>query len=156
MRFAFALIALGLVAGLPATTRAQTWDEYRPAGIGFRIEMPGKPKLETQKTKAGNTAYQAIVGFRDMAFLAIYGTKDEKSPLDTNTLLDAVAKGMTEGKTVLSSKADMIGGYPARRILIEDADKDKIEARIVFADNRLIQALFVGPAGSPLGLVFSI
>ena len=104
MRFAFALIALGLVAGLPATTRAQTWDEYRPAGIGFRIEMPGKPKLETQKTKAGNTAYQAIVGFRDMAFLAIYGTKDEKSPLDTNTLLDAVAKGMTEGKTVLSSK----------------------------------------------------
>ena len=154
MRFAFALIALGLVAGLPATTRAQTWDEYRPAGIGFRIEMPGKPKLETQKTKAGNTAYQAIVGFRDMAFLAIYGTKDEKSPLDTNTLLDAVAKGMTERKTVLSSKADMIGGYPARRILIEDADKDKIEARIVFADNRLIQALFVGPAGSPLGRRF--
>ena len=39
MRFAFALIALGLVAGLPATTRAQTWDEYRPAGIGLRIEI---------------------------------------------------------------------------------------------------------------------
>ena len=37
----------------------------------------------------------------------------------------------------------MIGGYPARRLLIEDADKDKIEARIVFADNRLIQALFI-------------
>ena len=88
--------------GLPTTTRAQTWDEYRPAGIGFRIEMPGKPKLETQKTKAGNTAYQAIVGFRDMAFLAIYATRDEKSPLDTNTLLDAAVKGMTEGKTVLS------------------------------------------------------
>jgi hypothetical protein len=152
MRFAFALIALGLVSGLPA--HAQTWDEYRPAGIGFRIEMPGKPKLETQKTKAGNTAYQAIVGFRDMTFLAIYGTKDEKSPLDTNTLLDAVVKGMTEGKTVLSSKTDMIGGYPARRILIEDADKDKIEARIVLADNRLIQALFVGPAGNPLGRRF--
>ena len=32
MRFAFALIALGLVASLPATARAQTWDEYRPAG----------------------------------------------------------------------------------------------------------------------------
>jgi hypothetical protein len=154
MRFAFALIALGLVSGLPAKTHAQTWDEYRPTGIGFRIEMPGKPKLETQKTKAGNTAYQAIVGFRDMAFLAIYGTKDEKSPLDTNTLLDAVVKGMTEGKTVLSSKTDMIGGYPARRILIEDADKDKIEARIVLADNRLIQALFVGPAGNPLGRRF--
>ena len=67
MRFVLALIALGLVAGVPEKTHAQTWDEYRPAGIGFRIEMPGKPKLETQKTKAGNTAYQAVVGFRDMA-----------------------------------------------------------------------------------------
>jgi hypothetical protein len=38
--------------------------------------------------------------------------------------------------------------------LIEDADKDKIEARIVLADNRLIQALFVGPAGNPLGRRF--
>ena len=126
MRFAFALIALGLVAGLPATTRAQTWDEYRAGRHRIPHRNAGQAEAgETQKTKAGNTAYQAIVGFRDMAFLAIYGTKDEKSPLDTNTLLDAVAKGMTEGKTVLSSKADMIGGYPARRILIEDADKDK-------------------------------
>jgi len=90
MRFVYALIALGIAAGMPTKTNAQTWDEYRPAGIGFRIEMPGKPQLETQKTKAGNTAYQAIVGFRDMAFLAIYGTKDEKSPADTNALLDAV------------------------------------------------------------------
>jgi hypothetical protein len=48
----------------------------------------------------------------------------------------------------------MLGGYPARRILIEDGDKDKIEARIVFADNRLIQALFVGPAGNQLGRRF--
>jgi len=154
MRFVYALIALGLVAGVPTKTNAQTWDEYRPAGIGFRIEMPGKPQLETQKTKAGNTAYQAIVGFRDMAFLAIYGTKDEKSPADTNALLDAVVKGMTEGKKIVRSKAEMLGDYPARRILIEDGDKDKIEARIVFADNRLIQALFVGPAGNQLGRRF--
>ena len=51
MRLVYALIALGLVAGVPTKTNAQTWDEYRPAGIGFRIEMPGKPQLETQKTK---------------------------------------------------------------------------------------------------------
>ena len=89
-----------------------------------------------------------------MAFLAIYGTKDEKSPADTNALLDAVVKGMTEGKKIVRSKAEMLGGYPARRILIEDGDKDKIEARIVFADNRLIQALFVGPAGNQLGRRF--
>ena len=63
---------------------------------------------------------------------------------------------MTEGKTALSSKADMIGGYlPWRHRLLKDADKhkDKIEARRTICSlyNRPIQALFVGPAGSPLG-----
>ena len=65
-----------------------------------------------------------------------------------------VSAVMTEGKKIVRSKAEMLGGYPARRILIEDGDKDKIEARIVFADNRLIQALFVGPAGNQLGRRF--
>jgi hypothetical protein len=82
MRFAFAAIALGLLTVIPVTVRAQSWEEYRPAGIGFRIEMPGKPKLETQKTKAGYTAYHAVATYRDMAFLTIYGEKYEKKSDD--------------------------------------------------------------------------
>jgi hypothetical protein len=64
MRFALAAIALTLVTLVPAAAPAQSWEEHRPAGIGFRIEMPGKPKLETQKTKAGNTAYHAVAPAR--------------------------------------------------------------------------------------------
>ena len=145
MRFALAAIALALVTLVPATAGAQSWEEYRPAGIGFRIEMPGKPKLETQKTKAGNTAYHAVATYRDMAFLTIYGEKYEKKSDDREALLETVVKSFTESKKVLSSKKEMIGGYPARRVVIEDADKDKFEARIVIADDRLIQAILSDP-----------
>lgn len=152
MRLALTLIAFGILA-MPATTHAQTWEEYRPDGIGFRIEMPGKPKLETQSTRGGNKAYHASVGMRNMAFVVMYGDKDDK-PLDADRLLDAAVKGMTDDKKVLSSKKDMIGGLSARRVLVEDADKDNIEARIVIANGRLIQAIFVGPARNTTGRRF--
>jgi hypothetical protein len=71
-----------------------------------------------------------------------------------DNLLDAVVKGSAEDKKLLSSKKEMIGGYPARRVLIEDANKDQFESRIVIADNRLIQAIFIGPAGNAVGRRF--
>jgi hypothetical protein len=152
MRIALTLIAFGILA-MPATTQAQTWEEYRPDGIGFRIEMPGKPKLETQTSRGGNKAYHASVGMRNMAFVVMYGEKDDK-PGDADRLLDAAMKAMSEDKKVLNLKRDNISGYSARRILVEDADKDNIEARIVFANGRLIQAIFVGPARNTTGRRF--
>jgi hypothetical protein len=152
MRFAVTLIAFGILA-MPATTQAQTWEEYRPDGIGLRIEMPGKPKLETQTSKGGNKGYHASVGLRNMAFVVMYGEKDDK-PADADKLLDAAMKAMSEDKKVLNLKRDNISGYSARRILVEDADKDNIEARIVIANGRLIQAIFVGPARNTTGRRF--
>jgi hypothetical protein len=32
MRLGFALIALGIALVMPAATKAQSWDEYRPKG----------------------------------------------------------------------------------------------------------------------------
>jgi hypothetical protein len=154
MHLPFAAIALGLVMAAPPTALAQTWEEYRPPGVGFRIEMPAKPKLETQKTKAGNVAHHAVATYRDMAFLTIYGDKTQRKTDDRETMLDTVVRSVTEGKTVLSSKKEMIGGYPARRVVIEDADKDKFEARIVVTDDRLIQTIFIGPVGNALGRRF--
>ncbi len=151
MRLAFAMVALGIVIGLPASAKGQSWQEYRPEGIGFRIEMPGKPKLETRQTKAGKTAYHAVVGLKDMAFLVVYGAKDVA---DSDSALDAVVKAVAADNKLLNSKKEMIGASPARRILVEDADKDQFEFRIVIADNRLIQATFAGPAGNLLGRRF--
>ena len=154
MRFAFAATALALVTLVPATARAQSWEEYRPAGIGFRIEMPGKPKLETQKTKAGNTAYRAIATYRDMAFLASYDDKHEKKADDREGLLESVVKSFTEGEKVLSSKKEMIGGYPAPPRRARGRRQGQVRSQIVITDDRLIQAIFIGPAGNALGRRF--
>jgi hypothetical protein len=154
MRFVYALIALGVLAVVPVKANAQSWEEYRPDGGGFRVEMPGTPKLETKQSKAGNPDYYATVAFKNTAFLAVYSAVDDSNPADSEILLDAVVQGMSEGKKLLSSKKEMIGGYPARRVLFEDTDKDHFEARVVITGKRLIQALFVGPLGNPLGQRF--
>ncbi len=153
MRFGLALIVLGILTVVPVKANAQSWEEYRPDGGGFRVEMPGAPKLETKQSKAGNPDYYATVAFQNMAFLAVYSAVDN-NPADSEILLDAAVQGMSEGKKVLSSKKEMIGGYPARRVLFEDTDKDHFEARAVITGKRLIQALFVGPRGNPLGRRF--
>jgi hypothetical protein len=119
MRLVLALIALGILTAVPAKVNAQSWEEYRPDGGGFRVEMPGTPKLETKQSKAGNPDYYASVAFKRMAFLAVYSAVDD-NPAESEILLDALVQGMTEGKKLLSSKKEMIGGYPARRVLIED------------------------------------
>jgi hypothetical protein len=151
MRFGFALIVLGVLTVVPVKANAQSWEEYRPDGGGFRVEMPGTPKLETKQSKAGNPDYYATVAFQNMASLAMYSAVDDNNPADSEILLDAVVQGMGEGKKLLSSKKETIGGYPARRVLFEDTDKDHFESRVVITGKRLIQALFGGPRGNPLG-----
>ena len=68
MRFVYALIALGLAAGVPTKTNAQTWDEYRPAGIGFRIEMPGKPQLRNAENQSRQHGLSGNRGFSGHGF----------------------------------------------------------------------------------------
>ena len=110
------LCAIGLAGALwmPVNASAQSWAEYRPKEVGLRVEMPGKPKLEQQKTKAGNISNRAIVAYRDMAFMLNYGEKNDTPRPDTEVVLDAVVKEMLQGSKVLSSKKEMISGFPAR------------------------------------------
>ena len=100
------LCAIGLAGALlmPVNAYAQSWAEYRPKEVGLRIEMPGKPKVEQQKTKAGNISNRAIVTCRDMAFMLNYGEKNERPRNDTEVLLDTVIREMLQGSKVLSSK----------------------------------------------------
>lgn len=148
-----ALMALAASSALSATAKAEEWVEYRPDGAGFRIEMPAEPKLETKKAKSG-TSYQAVATAGNSAFLVIYGEKDAMKSGNRDMLLDAVVKGQAEDKKILSLKKDVIGGEPARRITLRDSDNDEYEIRTVIVNNRLVQALFVGPLGDKLGRRF--
>jgi len=61
---------------------------------------------------------------------------------------------MLQGSKVLSSKKEMISGFPARRVSYEDAEKDQFELRVLIANGRVIQAIFIGPTGNALGRRF--
>jgi hypothetical protein len=150
------LCAIGLAGALwmPVNAYAQSWAEYRPKEVGLRIEMPGKPKVEQQKTKGGNISNRAIVTYRDFAFMLNYGEKNEKPRPNVEALLDTIVSEMLQGAKILSSKKEMVSGFPARRVSYEDADKDQFELRVLIGNDRVIQAIFIGPAGNALGRRF--
>jgi hypothetical protein len=153
MRHKFAAIAFAAVLLMPALAKAQSWEEFRPKGIGFRIEMPGKPKIDTSKTSSGNLTHRALVTVEKTVFMVNYADKADMN-VNADILLDAVVKGQAEDKKTLGEKKDMIGGLTARRIKLEDSDKDQYEIRVVIIKNRLVQALYLGPIGDPLGKRF--
>ena len=159
MRRAFAAAALICSLGTPVYAESQNWQEYRPDEGGFRIEMPGKPELKTEQ-RNGRPAYSAVVGIDkslagdDLVFLVKYQEGDNKPGPDTEKMLDAVVKAMSEGGKLLDVKKESLGGYPARRFSLEDADKDTYQVRSVITDHYFIQALFIGPSGNELGKRF--
>jgi len=156
--FAVAAIALAMVSG--AHAEAPKWQVYQPKDGGFRIDMPGEPILKTTARKSGGDAYSALVSLdkssadADMVFLVKYAPMDRKPGPVTAGILDTVVKSMTEGGKLLSEKKEMLGGYPAERFAIEDADKDTSELRSVITDHQFIQVIYLGPPGNPMGKRF--
>lgn len=155
--FAFVLAA-SLVVGLPLA-QAQSWQEFRPKEGGFRIEMPGTPELKTED-RNGRPTHSAVVGIdksvagADLVFLVKYQESNRKPGPASEEVLDNVVKALAEGGKLLSASKESLGGFPARRFAVEDADKDISEPRSVITDHYFIQVIFLGPSGNPLGKRF--
>jgi hypothetical protein len=150
LRWVIALMAF--VAADPA--RALDWTEYRPDGIGFRIEMPYKPQLQKNPTASGSFTHHATAIVADSVFLVIYTDARHGGSSDAEALLDGVVKSQSEGKTVLGVKKETIGGKSARRLRMRDSDKIEFEIRSTIINDRLLQVLFVGPLDDPIGRRF--
>jgi hypothetical protein len=146
-------IALAAVGLLPAEVRAQSWQEYKPAGIGFRIELPRKPDIQTDNS-SGRTSIMAIATYRDLSFFVAHRDPGPGASAAADRLLDAIVKAHAEKKKVLRANNDPVGGLPSRRILVQEAGKLPEELRLIVINDRLVQALFIGPADDPLGKRF--
>ena len=159
MRFLIAVAAAVFAMLSPGYAEAQSWQEFRPKDAGFRIEMPGKPELKTEE-RNGRPTYSATVGLdksvagADLVFLVKYQEANRKPGPESEGVLDNVVKAMAEGGKLLSVNKESLGGYPARRFAVEDADKDNSEMRSVITDRHFVQILFLGPSGNPLGKRF--
>lgn len=152
-RFA-AVVALAAFVAAPA--QAQNWVEHKPAGIGYRIEMPAAPQIQARDVPTaigpikttmavvdrGSIAY--IVSHNDYPAAAIQG----KSPDD---LLDGIRNGQVGTHQLRSEQKIDMGGRPARHLVIETAQGQVILSRIVMVEARLFQAIYVGPRGTDAG-----
>jgi hypothetical protein len=158
MQAALRVIAVLAVMAVSAVAPAfaQDWAEYKPAGVGYRVEMPGAPKITVQdaptaigpiKTtlaivQRGNVAF--IVGHNDYPPQAIAGR-----PLDD--VLDGIVRGQVGQNTLRDQQKITISERPGRSAIIDTAQGQVIVTRAVMVETRLYQAIFVGPKGSETG-----
>ena len=150
-----AVLAIMAVSGV-APAFAQDWAEYKPAGAGYRVEMPGAPKITVKdaptaigpiKTtlaiiERGTVAF--IVGHNDYPPQAIAGR-----PLDE--VLDGIVQGQVGRNTLRDKQTITISERPGRAAIIDTPQGQVIVSRAVMVETRLYQAIYVGPKGSETG-----
>lgn len=159
MRLVLPVIVIALSLWPAAYAYSPNWQKFQPDGGGFTVEMPDKPELKIEE-RNGRKTYSALVAIDkaiagdDLVFLVKYQEATKHSVSENEDVLDNVVKAIAEGGKLLSVNKDKLGGFPARRFAIEDADKDTSELRAVITDRYFVQAIFLGPAGNALGKRF--
>lgn len=147
-----AIVLAVLVA--PGLARAQEWPEYKPNGIGYRIEMPKKWEESSQDvpTDLGPIKmHMATVDEKSKAYMSIYSVfpKEHIDKTPADRLLDNARDGAVKnvkGQLLTEDRID-IGGHPGRHIVVDTANA-RVSQRLLLLDVKLIQAIYVGPAGS--------
>lgn len=157
MRLLLAVFAIAL-AWLPAAQPAN-WQAFQPAGGGFRIEMPGKPDLKSEdrngrKTDTALVAIDKAAAGADLVFMVKYQARSEAPRPEAPAILEEVVKAMSAGNTLISDQKNAMGGYPARQFVMQDADKNTYQVRVVITDRYFIEVMFLGPADNQLGKRF--
>jgi hypothetical protein len=128
---------------------AQSWQEYRPADAGFRVEMPGKPQITNEDVKTDVGAVKTTTAVVELgvsvAFVVMHSNYTEKqlSGRTQERILDGARDGSSRGKILRSEQKLTIGGHPARRLIIDDKDGFVFVSQIVLVGSQLNQAIFV-------------
>jgi hypothetical protein len=146
---------------LPAS--AQQWIEYRPAGEGFRVEMPQAPQVTSRvlQHKIGPLSLiEAEVDYPDRSFAVTYfdmpKDKIKSAVKNAESILDGARDGAVGGMTIDGNKAVLrseqrlnVNGYPAREIISDITALNLVSVmRIVLVQNRQYTVVFSGFAGS--------
>ena len=160
-----ALIVL-VFAGCTSSVSAQQmdWMEYRPAGEGFRVEMPAKPEVASQELYTALGPVKQIVAkieFVDRMFAVSYvdipEDKSGREVPDAEKRLDGARDGAVKNTsasvgskaTLRSEKRMNVGGYPAREIIVDVAAVNLVNVmRIVIVKNRAYFLGFTSFAGA--------
>ena len=135
MRIVVALL-VAFVLAHPGPSQAQVWSELRPAGEGFRAEMPGQPKV-TKSRDGADTVFTAEVGDGDPAFYYLTYTQYAQ-PLDSPSAVFARIRAVE--KPLEGEREISVAGHPGREYVMKSKDTWMIK-RMVLVRNRLYQII---------------
>jgi hypothetical protein len=150
------LAAAALVAG--AAHAAETWSKYPYPALGFTVEFPAAPAVQTmqQPTPLGAipvTVVAVDLGARGAVMVshADYGAVAPNAQLDPAKALDGAVDGSAANihATITSRQEISVEGHPAREFTARaDAQGYLLKSRVVLVGKHLYQVLGVGPAAS--------
>jgi hypothetical protein len=143
--------AICLILG-SAAAQAQQWQEYRPDGMGFRVEFPGSAQIEDNTAKAGNNVSKMIIASvapsDEIAYIAMYSVfKPSAVDSDPQKSLDGGMRGLTSQGKIRSQKRLTFGTAPARYVVIDMSETRVGIDLMVMSGNTLIQIICIMPTG---------
>ena len=135
----FALLASAARAQAPA------WREYRNNDMGFRVEMPGTPKVEEQtgdQSEPWTRIVSAQVELNDMILGVQCAENRAATSAEDQHKLQREAM-VAEGMPVTREEPRTVSGLPARDFIRESGELNYIY-RVVIVGNRTIRASVFG------------
>lgn len=148
-----ALVVVTLVSAASQTI-AQTWQQHRPEGAGYVVEMPGEPKVSWRdvSTKIGDIkTYIATSALPPLAFVTMFSRYPEE--LIKSRSVDSILEGGRNGAvanvkgTLRDEKILTIDSFPGREIIIDAPSGQVVLLRYFLGGVTLVQAIVGGPAG---------
>ncbi|MBV9833045.1 MAG: hypothetical protein JO055_01475 [Alphaproteobacteria bacterium] len=148
-------VAIMLVlAASAAAARSQSWREYRPAGAGYRIEMPGTPKVSpvpVSRNGEATTMIEAAVEVSGALYVATHAFYEPRVLIgkEPRQLLIDAMNGTAKGHMLRDNKEISVAGFPARDFIIEQKGNIIWVMRTAMRENCLYQIVVAMAGGTP-------
>ena len=131
---------------------AQPWNEYKPEGGRYRVEMPGIPKVTTVPVPTGGgssvsmTEATAVAG--RVAYIASYVDYPASvtKGAAANIILSQVRNGSAAGNTVRDEKKLQLGRAEGLEYAVVQANGNVAVTRVYWSRGRLFQLVVDGRA----------
>jgi hypothetical protein len=142
---AAASTSVDLLSTAARAAAAAAWKEYRNSDYGFRVEMPGAPKVEDQPGDAGDPFIRSVdiqLELNDM-ILGVHATEN-RAATSAEEQYKQLREEMAAGDMpVTREEARTVSGNPAREFVRESGDLNYIY-RVVNAGKRTIAVSVFG------------
>ena len=133
---------------LAGAAMAQGWSAFSPEGGRCRVDMPGKPTVETVPLSSpGQT--EAKARLPDASYFMSWTDYSDRIALSawSDVMLDKARDGMASGSTLRGEKKIALGRAQGRVFVVAQPNGTNSAVRLYWVRNRLYQSAVTGGAG---------